>query len=67
MNTPFIFIGTHRIKAGKRDDFLRYFSDFCNNVVEPQEPRLHSFYGYTGPDTRTSSPSSRSTPTQSRW
>jgi quinol monooxygenase YgiN len=50
MSTPFIFIGTHRIKAGKRDDFLRYFSDFCDNVVEPQEPRLHSFYGYTTPD-----------------
>lgn len=50
MSTPFIFIGTHRIKPGKREDFLRYFGDFCDGVVRPQEPRLHSFYGYTAPD-----------------
>lgn len=50
MIAPFIFIGTHRIKPGKRDEFLRFFADFCNHAVEPQEPRLHSFYGYTAPD-----------------
>ena len=50
MTTPFIFIGTHKIKPGKRGAFQAYFATFCSEVVEPQEPRLHSFYGYTAPD-----------------
>ena len=50
MTTPFIFIGTHTIKPGKREAFQAYFARFCSEVVEPQEPRLHSFYGYTAPD-----------------
>ena len=50
MTTPFIFIGTHTIKPGKREAFQAYFARFCSEVVEPQEPRLHSFYGYTTPD-----------------
>ena len=50
MTTPFIFIGTHKIKPGKREAFKAYFASFCAEIVEPQEPRLHSFYGYTAPD-----------------
>ena len=50
MTTPFIFIGTHTIKPGQREAFQAYFARFCSEVVEPQEPRLHSFYGYTAPD-----------------
>ena len=50
MAAPFVFIGTHRIKPGKREAFQRYFADFCSDVVEPQESRLLSFYGYTAPD-----------------
>lgn len=50
MTTPFIFIGTHKIKRGKREAFKAYFATFCSEIVEPQEPRLHSFYGYTAPD-----------------
>lgn len=50
MNAPFIFIGTHRIKPGKREEYLKYFEWFSSDVVEPQEPRLHSFWGYTSPD-----------------
>lgn len=50
MSSPFIFIGTHHIKPGKREQFLRYFEEFCKDVVEPQEPRLHSIYGYVAPD-----------------
>ena len=50
MTTPFIFIGTHKIKPGKREAFKAYFATFCSEIVEPQEPRLHSFYGYTAPD-----------------
>lgn len=50
MAAPFVFIGTHRIKPGKREAFQRFFADFCSDVVEPQEPRLLSFYGYAAPD-----------------
>lgn len=50
MTTPFIFVGTHRIKPGKRDAFHAYFARFGSEVVEPLEPRLHSFYGYAAPD-----------------
>jgi quinol monooxygenase YgiN len=50
VTTPFIFIGTHKIKPGKREVFKTYFATFCSAIVEPQEPRLHSFYGYTAPD-----------------
>jgi quinol monooxygenase YgiN len=50
VTTPFIFIGTHKIKPGQRQAFKAYFTTFCSEIVEPQEPRLHSFYGYTAPD-----------------
>ena len=50
MTPPFIFIGTYKIKRGKREAFKAYFAAFCSKIVEPQEPRLHSFYGYTAPD-----------------
>ena len=50
MTTPFIFIGTHKIKPGKGEAFKQYFAHFSSDVVEPAEPRLHSFYGYTAPD-----------------
>jgi quinol monooxygenase YgiN len=50
MTAPFIFIGTHKIKSGRREEFKKYFAQFSSNVVEPEEPRLHSFYGYTAPD-----------------
>ena len=50
MTTPFIFIGTHKIKPGKREEFQKYFAQFSADVVEPKEPRLHSFYGYAAPD-----------------
>ena len=50
MTAPFIFIGTHKIKPGRREEFKKYFAQFSSNVVEPEEPRLHSFYGYTAPD-----------------
>ena len=50
MTAPFIFIGTHKIKPGKREEFKKYFAQFSSDVVEPEEPRLHSFYGYAAPD-----------------
>jgi quinol monooxygenase YgiN len=50
MTAPFIFIGTHKIKPGRREEFKKYFAQFSENVVEPQEPRLHAFYGYAAPD-----------------
>ena len=50
MTTPFIFIGTHKIKPGKGSAFKQYFAHFSSDVVEPAEPRLHSFYGYAAPD-----------------
>ena len=50
MTAPFIFIGTHKIRPGKRDAFKEYLARFSSDVVEPMEPRLHSFYGYAAPD-----------------
>jgi hypothetical protein len=50
MTAPFIFIGTHTIKPGKREEFKKYFAQFSSDVVAPQEPRLQSFYGYAAPD-----------------
>ena len=50
MTAPFIFIGTHKIKPGKREEFQKYFTQFSSDFVEPEEPRLHSFYGYAAPD-----------------
>ena len=50
MTSPFIFIGTHKTKPGKREEFQKYFAQFSSDVVEPEEPRLHSFYGYAAPD-----------------
>jgi quinol monooxygenase YgiN len=50
MTAPFVFIGTHKIKPGKREEFKKYFERFSTEVVEPEEPRLHSFYGYAAPD-----------------
>lgn len=50
MEAPFIFIATHKIKPGKQEEFKEYFAQFSLGVVEPEEPRLHSFYGYAAPD-----------------
>ena len=50
MSAPFIFVGTHRVKPGKRAKFTKYFTDVCTGIVEPNEPRLHSFFGYAAPD-----------------
>ena len=46
MAEPFIFIGTHRVKPGRLEDFKEYLAKFCANTVEPNEPRLLSFQGY---------------------
>ena len=46
MSEPFIFIGTHRVREGKLEEFQEYFRDFCETVVRPNEPRLLSFHGY---------------------
>jgi hypothetical protein len=35
MTAPFIFIGTHKIKPGKREEFKKYFAQFSSDVVEP--------------------------------
>ena len=47
MAEPFIFIGTHRVKPGRLEDFKDYFTKFSANTVEPNEPRLLSFQGYS--------------------
>jgi quinol monooxygenase YgiN len=50
MPAPFIFIGTHKVKPGKLEEFQAWFSDYCDTTVEPNEPRLLSFNAYTNPD-----------------
>ena len=46
MAEPFIFIGTHRVREGKLEEFQRWFADFIAGIVEPSEPRLLSFQAY---------------------
>ena len=50
MSAPFIFIGTHTVKPGQLEAFQKYFIDFCDTVVEPNEPRLLSFQAYADPE-----------------
>ena len=50
MSAPFIFIGTHTVKPGQLEAFKEYFVDFCDTVVEPNEPRLLSFQAYGDPE-----------------
>ena len=50
MAAPFIFIGTHKAKPGRLEEFKAWFADFCDIVVEPNEPRLLSFNAYADPD-----------------
>jgi hypothetical protein len=50
MTAPFIFIGTHQVKPGRREELKKYFTAVCTEVVEPNGPRLHSCYGYAAPD-----------------
>jgi quinol monooxygenase YgiN len=45
MTQPFIYVGTYKIKEGKRDDFARYWRDFVE-FVEASEPRLIAFNAY---------------------
>ena len=50
MAAPFIFIGTHKVKPGKLEEFQAWFADYCDTTVEPHEPRLLSFQAYADPD-----------------
>ena len=45
MAGPFIFIGTHRLKEGKLDDFEAAWGDLVD-VVETNEPQLIAFNAY---------------------
>lgn len=45
MSTPFIFIGTHRIKPGKLDDYRKEFQGLVE-FVEANEPRVIAFHIY---------------------
>jgi quinol monooxygenase YgiN len=53
MSAPFIFIGTHRVKPGKLEEFKAWFANYIDTTVEPNEPRLLSFEAYTDRDTNT--------------
>lgn len=46
MSVPFIFIGTHTLREGKAEGFEKFFREFCESVVEANEPRVISFNGY---------------------
>ena len=45
MDAPFIFIGTHTIKAGKAEEFKRQCREFTT-FIEANEPRLIYFGFY---------------------
>jgi hypothetical protein len=42
MGEPFIFIGTHRLKEGKRAAYQEYVTDFVR-FIEEREPQLRLF------------------------
>ncbi|HET9779049.1 MAG TPA: hypothetical protein VFP81_07170 [Propionibacteriaceae bacterium] len=46
MTAPFIFIGTHKVKPGKLEEFKAWFANYIETTVEPNEPRLLSFEAY---------------------
>lgn len=45
MSEPFIFIGTHRIREGKLDEFTKAFLEL-QQIVEEKEPRMIAFHLY---------------------
>ena len=49
MTAPFIFIGTHKVKPGKLEEFKAWFANYIETTVEPNEPRLLSFEAYADP------------------
>jgi quinol monooxygenase YgiN len=50
MAAPFIFIGTHKVKPGKLEEFKAWFADYIETTIEPDEPRLLSFNAYVNPE-----------------
>lgn len=42
MSEPFIFIGTHRLKKGKREAYEQYVAEFVR-FIDGQEPQLKLF------------------------
>jgi hypothetical protein len=53
MAAPFIFIGTHKVKPGKLEEFKAWFTNYIDTTVEPSEPRLLSFEAYADPKANT--------------
>jgi quinol monooxygenase YgiN len=53
MAAPFIFIGTHKVKPGKLEEFKAWFADYIDTTVEPNEPRLLAFEAYADPKANT--------------
>ena len=49
MAAPFIFIGTHKVKPDKLEEFKAWFANYIDMTVEPNEPRLLSFEAYSDP------------------
>jgi quinol monooxygenase YgiN len=49
MAAPFIFIGTHKVKPGKLEEFKAWFANYVRTTVEPNEPGLLSFEAYADP------------------
>ena len=49
MAAPFIFIGTHKVKGGKLEEFKAWFANYIDTTIEPSEPRLLSFEAYADP------------------
>ena len=49
MPEPFIFIGTHRLKEGKLDDFEKAWKELVD-VVESKEPQMIAFNAYANED-----------------
>jgi quinol monooxygenase YgiN len=53
MSAPFIFIGTHKVKPGKLEEFKAWFANYIDTTVEPNEPRLLSFEAYEDAEANT--------------
>lgn len=50
MSQPFVFIGTHKIKEGKLDEYRKLLPELTE-FVEANEPRLIAFHAYVDEET----------------
>jgi hypothetical protein len=49
MDEPIVYVSTWRVKAGKFDDYARFYAELVR-IVEEHEPRVAAFLAYADDD-----------------